>query len=280
MSYPDFLAKIAAERNSIVCFGMDPVSGKIPLKGNDTEKKIVKFYSEILSAVANKIAAVKPNYAFFAQYGFPGLKAMEQVIAAAKKKKLPVILDAKRGDIGKSSEAYSKEVFNVWKADAVTVSPYMGSDSVMPFISYCSSGKGVYVLVRTSNPGANDLQRLGTETGRKLFMETAAKVAEWHKPGVGAVVGAINTAELEKIAKFFAASGKKVPLLIPGVGSQGGSAAAVAAVLRKTYADISIHRLNSSSGISYAYEESGGKDYANAASKAVDKLNREIGKVA
>ena len=280
MSYPDFLARIAAERNSIVCFGMDPVIEKIPVKGNDTGKRIVKFYSEILSAVANKIAAVKPNYAFFAQYGIPGLKAMQEIIASARKKKLPVILDAKRGDIGKSSEAYSKEVFEVWKADAVTVNPYMGADSVMPFISHCGSGKGVYILVRTSNPGANDLQRLGTETGRKLFMETAAKVAEWHRPGVGAVVGATNPAELEKIAKFFAASGKKVPLLIPGVGSQGGSAVAVAAVLRKIYGNISIHRINSSSGISYAYEERGGKDYAGEAAKAVEKLNREIGKVA
>ncbi len=269
-----------AERNrSIVCFGMDPLIEKIPLKDKDAGKRILRFYSEILAAIAGNVAAVKPNYAFFAQYGFPGLKAMEGLIALAKRKKLPVILDAKRGDIGKSSEAYSKEVFKIWKADAVTVSPYMGSDSVMPFISYCSRGKGVYVLVRTSNPGANDLQQLGTETGRKLFMETAAKVAEWHKPGVGAVVGATNIAELEKVTKFFAASGKKIPILIPGIGAQGGSAAEVAAALRKSTSDLPIHRINSSSGISYAYERYGIIDYVAAAEKAVKELNAEIGKL-
>lgn len=275
MNFPELLEKTAEKNNSIACFGMDPIIEKIPVKGKYTGKRIVKFYTEILSAVAENIAAVKPNYAFFAQYGFPGLKAMEELIAAARKRKLPVILDAKRGDIGKSSEAYSKEVFKVWKADAVTVSPYMGSDSVAPFISWCGKGKGVYVLVRTSNPGAADLQRLRTETGRKLFMETAAKVVEWHKPGVGAVVGATNIAELEKIAIFFDAARKKVPLLIPGVGAQGGSTREVAAVLKKVYGNIGLHRINSSSGISYAYEKYGG-NYVDAAEKAVEALNREI----
>ncbi|MBI2549759.1 orotidine-5'-phosphate decarboxylase [Candidatus Woesearchaeota archaeon] len=279
MNFPELLENTASRNNSIVCFGMDPIIEKIPVKGSDIGIRIVKFYMEILTAVADGIAAVKPNYAFFAQYGFPGLKAMEAVIAAAKKKKLPVILDAKRGDIGKSSEAYSKEVFEVWRADAVTVSPYMGSDSVAPFINYCGGGKGVYVLVRTSNPGANDLQQLRTETGRKLFMETAANVIKWHKPGVGAVVGATNTAELEKIAKFFVAARKKVPMLIPGVGAQGGSAKDVAATLKKINSDIRLHRINSSSGISYAYERYGGGDYVAAAGKAVKELNAEIGKL-
>ncbi len=279
MNFLDFLKATANDTNSIVCFGIDPVVEKMPLQRRDVEKKIVKFYSEILEAVANSVAAVKPNYAFFAQYGFEGLKAMRTLIAAAKKKKLPVILDAKRGDIGKGSEAYSKEVFKVWKADAVTVSPYMGYDSVAPFINYCGSGKGTYVLVRTSNTGANDLQRLGTETGRKLFMEVAAKVTQWHREGVGAVVGATNTAELEKITKFFAAAKNKIPLLIPGVGAQGGSAREVAAVLRKNGDDIKIHRINSSSGISYAYVNDETEDYVEASVKAVKKLNVEIGNV-
>jgi orotidine-5'-phosphate decarboxylase len=133
------------------------------------------------------------------------------------------------------------------------------------------------VLVRTSNPGANDLQQLGTETGRKLFMETAAKVSQWHREGVGAVVGATNIAELEKIVKFFAATKKKIPMLIPGVGAQGGSAKEVAAVLRRNSDDIIIHRINSSSGISYAYENYGCSDYAAAAAKAVKELNSKIG---
>ncbi len=272
MNYTELLESTAEKSGSIVCFGIDPIIEKMP------GKDIARFYSEILDAVAGNIAAVKPNYAFFAQYGFSGLKALEKIISAAKKKKLPVILDAKRGDIGKSSEAYSKEVFGFWEADAVTVSPWMGSDSVLPFISQCDSGKGVYVLVRTSNPGSADLQQLQTKDGKELFMAAAAKVAEWHKPGVGAVVGATNIAELEKIAKFFAAAKKQVPLLIPGVGSQGGNASEVAAALRKVNADIRIHRINSSSGISYAYERYETKDYVAAAVKAVEELNREIGR--
>ncbi len=278
MNFLEILGETAERNNSIVCFGIDPVIEKIPLQQKDVEKKIVNFYSEILATVAENVAAVKPNYAFFAQYGFSGLRALEAIIAAAKKEKLPVILDAKRGDIGRSSEAYSKEVFEAWKADAVTVSPYMGSDSVAPFINYCGKGKGVYVLVRTSNPGANDLQQLRTETGRKLFMETAANVVKWHKPGLGAVVGATNAAELERITKFFAAAKKKIPLLIPGVGAQGGSAREVAAVLRKNGSDIRIHRINSSSGISYAYDKYGKEDYVEAAAKAVKELNAEIGR--
>lgn len=268
--YTELLEKAAENSGSIICFGIDPVIEKIP------GKNIVKFYSEILDAVSDKVSAVKPNYAYFAQYGFDGLKALETIIAAAKKNKLPVILDAKRGDIGKSSEAYSREVFGFWKADSVTISPWMGSDSVLPFISQSDLGKGVYILVRTSNPGSADLQQLQTESGREIFMEAAAKVVEWHRPGTGAVVGATNVAELEKVAKFFALSGEKIPLLIPGVGSQGGSGKDVAAALRK-FGDIRMHRINSSSGISYAYEKSGSSDYVGAAKKAVDELNKEIG---
>lgn len=278
MNFLEILEKTAARNRSIVCFGMDPVIEKIPLQREDVNKKIVKFYSEILAAVADNVAAVKPNYAFFAQYGFEGLKAMETLIAAAKKEKLPVILDAKRGDIGTSSEAYSKEVFEAWKADAVTVSPYMGSDSVAPFTQWCSKGKGVYVLVRTSNPGAADLQQLQTKNGKELFMAAAAKVAEWHRPGVGAVVGATNIFELRKILELFAGTGKKIPLLIPGVGAQGGNAADVAALLRRTTGNLRLHRINSSSGISYAYEDYGG-GYVEAAAKAVKELNSEIGRV-
>lgn len=267
MNFPELLEKTAKRNNSIVCFGIDPVIERIP------GKKIVKFYVDILEAINDKIGAVKPNYAFFGQYGWEGLKALEAVIAAARKMKLPVILDAKRGDIGKSSEAYAKEVFGFWKADAVTVSPYMGTDSILPFIT---QSKGVYLLVRTSNSGAADLQQLQLKNGREVFMETAAKALEL---GTGAVVGATNIAELERIASFIAAAKKQTPLLIPGVGTQGGSASEVAGALRRVNGQLSIHRINSSSGISYAYQKSSSGDYASAAEKAVNDLNREIGKI-
>ncbi|HIG97851.1 TPA: orotidine-5'-phosphate decarboxylase [Candidatus Woesearchaeota archaeon] len=270
MDFAEYLEKTARNNDSIVCFGIDPVIERIPLKLKGTGRRITKFYSEMLSAIADDIAAVKPNYAYFAQYGFDGLKALEKIIAVAKKEKLPVILDAKRGDIGKSSEAYSKEVFGFWKADAVTVSPYMGTDSVLPFIT---QSKGVYVLVRTSNPGSRDLQQLPMKSGKELFMETAGKVLEW---GTGAVVGATNISELGRIARFFAAANRKTPLLIPGVGSQGGNASEVAEMLKAANRSIAMHRINSSSGISYAYEKYGG-NYVAAAEKAVKELNSEIG---
>lgn len=276
MNFTTKLIKAAEERNSIACLGMDPVLEEIPVKEQSPNRKIVKFYEDIIEATAESIGAVKPNYAFFAQYGFPGLRALKKVISTCRNKKLPVILDAKRGDIGKSSEAYANEAFKFWKADAVTVSPYMGKDSVQPFIDHCSSGKGVYVLVRTSNKGAEDLQGLSSSNGKKMFMETAGKLAEWHAEGVGAVVGATNTAELKAVAEFFAASGKNIPLLIPGVGAQGGSAKEVADILRKI-GDLKMHRINSSSGISYAYKKQGTDDYVGAAEKAVKELNDEIG---
>ena len=269
MNFTDKLEKT----ESIVCMGMDPVIEKIPLGEQSPEKKIVKFYSDILNAV--KVGAVKPNYAFFAQYGFPGLRALKKVIIRSKEKKLPVILDAKRGDIGKSSDAYSNEAFGFWKADAVTVSPYMGMDSVEPFIRWCGKGKGVYVLVRTSNPGANDIQELESG-GKKIFMRTAEKVAEWHEEGVGAVAGATNPKELKEISDFFSESGKKVPLLIPGVGAQGGDAGEVVEALGK---DLRIHRINSSSGINYAYAKNNSEDYADAAAKAAEELNSRIGRL-
>ena len=273
MNFVKRLQKAAQYKGSIACLGMDPVIERIPVKTGNVCDRITKFYVDILEACA-EIGAVKPNYAFFAQYGFPGLRALKKVIAGARKKKLPVILDAKRGDVGKSSEAYAEEAFGFWKADAVTVSPYMGRDSVQPFIDFCGSGKGTYVLVRTSNPGARDFQDAET-SGKKAFMAVAEKLIEWHQPGTGAVVGATGLDELEVVAELLAP--KKIPLLIPGAGSQGGNAAEVAAVLRKNSEDLNMHRINSSSGINYAYRRYGVDDYAGAAARAVKELNKEIG---
>ena len=150
----------------------------------------------------------------------------------------------------------------------------MGRDSVQPFINYCAKGKGVYELVRTSNPGAEDFQEAETN-GRKAFMTVAEKLIEWQQRGTGAVVGATDLQELELIADFFVH--KKIPILIPGVGNQGGNAGEVAAVLRKSGGDMRIHRINSSSGINYAYKKYNIDDYAGAAAKAVKEMNDEIG---
>jgi orotidine-5'-phosphate decarboxylase len=280
MNYLERLKASALESGSIICMGMDPVIDKIPIKKAPGEA-ITRFFAEILAAIQKenvKPAIVKPNYAFYAQYGFEGLRALKDVMDIYRKAGIMVLLDYKRGDIGTTSAAYAREAFDFWGADAVTIAPYMGSDSVGPFIDWCDKGKGVYILNRTSNKGAVDLQNLESD-GEPIYMKTAQKIVDWSKPGTGAVVGATYPAELEQISAFYVQSGKDIPLLIPGVGSQGGSASDVIGALRKTGNPLWLHRINSSSGITYAYEKQGTDDYAGAAVKEIRKLSKEIGDI-
>ena len=278
MTFTDHLIKKSKETNSIVCMGLDPVLEKIPLKGT-TEQVLVKFFQDILDAATSENtlpSIVKPNIAFYEQYGFEGLRALKKIITAYQKQDIPVLLDAKRADIGKTSAAYAKNLFDFWGADAITVAPYMGTDSVSPFIEYCKKDKGVYILARTSNKGAVDIQNLMVNK-TPIYMKTAQKITEWSKDsGVGAVVGATYPKELEAISKLFVQSKKQIPLLIPGVGAQGGSAKEVVQALKNTKNNLSIHRINSSSAILYAYQKKDTTDYAGAAVKAIKQLNKEI----
>ena len=278
MSYVDDLRERSKNVKSIVCMGMDPVIEKIPIKG-DTCQVIEAFYLDILKEMDKRDsypATIKPNIAYFEQYGFDGLNALKTICSQYRSSGIPTLLDAKRGDIGKTSTAYAKSVFEFWDSDAVTIAPYMGTDSVEPFIEWCEKGKGVYILCRTSNKGAADLQDLNVD-GVPVYMKLAENIIQWHKPGVGAVVGATYLEELEEISRFFVGSKKEVPLLIPGVGSQGASAGEVVEVLKKTSNDVLIHRINSSSGINYAYMKKDTSDYATAAIDALEILNKEIG---
>lgn len=277
MNYLEKLKLKAREHDSIICMGIDPVLDKIPINGN-TEQVIVRFYTGILNILIKqntKPAIVKPNIAFFEQYGFEGLRALKELVFRYQEAGIPVILDAKRADIGKTSTAYAKAIFDFWDADAVTINPYMGFDSIEPFLRYCDKGRGVYILLRTSNKGAKDFQDLQVG-GAPLFMKVAEKVLEWYRPGIGVVVGATNIKELEKISRFFVSSGKKIPMLIPGVGTQGGSARDIANLLKKTNNPLEIHRINSSSGINYAYLRQDTDDYAGAAATAIMDLDKEI----
>ncbi|MFA4908009.1 MAG: orotidine-5'-phosphate decarboxylase [archaeon] len=282
MNYSEFLLQTAEANKSIACLGLDPVLEKIPAKGNSVEEKITNFYSEIINACVSSgvlPGACKPNYAFYAQYGWDGLRALRNVCALVKENVFPLILDAKRGDIGKTSDAYAKEVFEFWGVDAVTVAPYMGADSVLPFIKWSEKyGKGVYVLNRTSNEGAKELQNLDVK-GEPLYIVVSRKITEWGKNAsgnVGAVVGATNISELQRIHDFFSGQSFSAPYLIPGVGGQGGSAKEVFSVLSKK-GNAGIHRINSSSAINYAYEKNNDSDYAGAAVNALKELNNEIG---
>jgi len=256
-----------------VCFGLDPVLSLIPAEANSPEDKIRKFYFDILEEFLRRNiapAVVKPNSAYYECISIDAMRVLAEIIAAYRKEGMPVILDAKRGDIGKSSEAYSKAAFDIYGANAVTVNPLMGSDSVKPFLR---QENGVYVLLRTSNKGAEDFQNLE-------FVKTVAqKILEWDNGSVGAVVGATNAHELAEIANFISAQKKEIPFLIPGVsipgvpGGQGGDAREVMNALREGGFKKNIHVLNSSSGLGYAWQASGKPgNYASACADALERL--------
>ena len=280
MNYLEQLRKRAKDVGNIVCVGLDPQLDKIPVHGRSVDDTIVKFYRDILAAMrTNGVlpAAVKPNAGFYEKYGLRGLTALKTVIDDYKRAGIPVILDGKRADIADTSTAYADGWFMEWNIDAMTVPPYMGSDSVMPFITYCGEGRGVYVIVRSSNKGARDFQDLVVEGGKPVYWHVAKRLCDWYQPGLGAVVGATAPDELEELSRFFVASGKEVPFLIPGVGKQGGSAREVADILRRTGNDLALHRINASSSINYAYQDEKTTDYAGAAVRALKKLIDEIG---
>ncbi len=275
MNYIEKLIQAYDRFGSIVCMGLDPVITDIPFEG-EPGAKILKFYETILDRLVQKNifpGAVKPNYAFYAQYGLEGISSLKKICDMYREAGLPVILDVKRGDIGSTAKAYAGEAYSFFNADAVTLSPYMGYDSIRPFAENFPD-RGAYILTKTSNPSSGDMQDI-MFNGAPLFEYTAKKILDWHFEGIGSVAGATYPEQLEKIGKIFAASGRNVAMLIPGVGSQGGSLAAVMAAL-KQFPDLRIHRINSSSGINYAWKKKPGVDYADAAAEALDELNSQI----
>lgn len=276
MNYVKNLEKRAKEVKSIVCMGMDPVLDKIPING-DVRYVLEKFYLDMLREMQKQNvfpAIIKPNIAFFEQYGFEALNALKTIINQYHLSNIPVILDAKRGDIGKTSMAYAKNLFEFWNADATTIAPYMGSDSVGPFIDWGKKGKGIYILCRTSNEGSKDLQDL--KIGKTpLYMKVAEKIVDWYEVGTGAVIGATYPKELKEISDFFVKSGKVIPLLIPGVGAQGGSAKEVLKALKESGNNPLIHRINSSSAINFAFIKKDSPDFAKCAVDALKELNLE-----
>jgi len=277
MNYIEMLKESAKKYSSIVCLGLDPVIEDIPEKDGTPGERIFKFYENILNALVKKNifpGAVKPNYAFYAQYGIDGIISLEKVITIYKKAGIPVILDYKRGDIGKTAAAYAKEAFDFFKADAVTLSPYLGYDSIEPYIKGYPD-KGYYILTKTSNASSGEIQDVKTD-GKDFFIHIAEMIVKWYHPGIGSVAGATYPEQLDKINDTFIKSGKEIPFLIPGVGTQGGSISEVMAVLRKC-PDVKIHRINASSSINYAYKTYKDMKYDDAAVEALKQMNGDIG---
>ncbi|PKL39009.1 MAG: orotidine-5'-phosphate decarboxylase [Spirochaetae bacterium HGW-Spirochaetae-1] len=276
MNYTERLKEASDRFDSIVCLGLDPVVEDIPEKGEPAEC-ILRFYENILDKIVQKKVfpgSVKPNYAFYAQYGLKSIETLEKIVGLYAREGIPVILDVKRGDIGKTAQAYAREAYEYFKADAVTLSPYLGYDSIGPFVEEYPD-KGSYILTKTSNKSSGEIQDV-SYNGAPFYEYMAAMILKWHHPGMGSVVGATYPEQLDAISSIFIASGKEVPLLIPGVGTQGGSLAEVLRSLKK-FPDMRIHRINSSSAINYAYKKNPGIHYADAAVEALKQLNEEIG---
>ncbi|WP_460813062.1 orotidine-5'-phosphate decarboxylase [Luteimonas pelagia] len=257
-----------ADADTLVCVGLDPEPAKFPARFAGDPDAAFGFCRDIVDATAGFACAFKPQIAHFAALGAEDALARLIAHVHAAHPGIPVILDAKRGDIGSTAKHYAAEAFDRYAADAVTANPYLGRDSVQPFLD--RADRGVVILCRTSNPGAGDLQDLVID-GRPLYQHVARKVAgEWNGNGNCAlVVGATWPEQLREVRAIVG----DMPLLVPGVGAQGGDAGAV--VRNARTAEGTGLLVSSSRAILYA---SGGEDFADAAAAAArdlrDLLNR------
>lgn len=302
-NFADRLVEAIKAKGSAICVGLDPRLNQIPkhITGEAAEEHkdhfvaaaaaIIEFNKGIIDAVHDLVPVVKPQIAFYEVFGAPGVQAYKETVDYAQSKDLIVIADAKRNDIGSTAKAYadaflgmtdvygeSKETFD---ADALTVTPYLGYDGIKPFIENCKEfGKGIFVLVKTSNPSSGDLQDLKMEDGKSVyeimghFVESwgADEVGESGYSSVGAVVGATYPQQAEELRKIMPHS----YFLVPGYGAQGGGAADVKPCFNSDGLGAIV---NSSRGITFAYEkmdEFDEKAYDKAARKAVELMKEDL----
>jgi orotidine-5'-phosphate decarboxylase len=257
-----------------VCVGLDAEVAKIPASAQraTAEETLVAFNERIVDATADLVCAYKPNSAFYEQHGAQGWTALARTLAYIRQRapQVPIILDAKRADIGSTNRGYVESAFELLGADAITVHPYLGYEALEPF--FRRDDRGIFVLCRTSNPGSGELQAL-TVDGEPLYRVVARRVAgAWNRHGnAGLVVGATYPRELADVR----AQVGELPLLIPGLGAQGGDVAATVAAARDARGGGMI--LNSSRGILYAYEGNiPGRDFAEAARDAALELHQRV----
>ncbi len=266
MSFMSSLRAAWQAQNSLLCVGLDPDPARLPAHLQGQPDGIFQFCRDIVDATADLVCAFKPQIAYFAAARAEAqLEALVDHIHTCHPG-IPVILDAKRGDIGSTADQYAREAFERYGADAVTVNPYMGRDSVEPYLKW--SDKGVILLCRTSNAGGSDLQFLDVG-GERLFERVARLVAdEWNTTGqCGLVVGATFPAEIATVRSLVG----NMPLLVPGIGAQGGDVEATVKAGRT--ADGCGLMINSSRAILYAGQ---GEDFAHAARQAALATRDEI----
>ncbi len=256
MTFFEQLTTRSREIDSLVCVGLDPDFRKHRVED------VVAFNRAIIEATTPYAACYKPNIAFYEQFGLPGLRALEATLASIPPG-IPVIGDVKRGDIDNTAEAYARAMFEQWGFGAVTVSGYQGRDTVEPFLAY--EGRGVFVLCRTSNPGSREFQEQRLANGRMLFEEVALVASAW-SPNIGLVVGATAPQELRTVRSLV----PRTPILIPGVGTQGGKPEEVVAAAGYVPGRMVV---NASRGVMYAAE---GPGFANAAAEAARLLRDQL----
>jgi len=259
------LRTLQNEKDTAVCVGLDPDPERLPSPLRDGRlltDAVREFCATIVEATAPYAAAYKPNFAFFEALGPAGLTVLDQVTAAIPEDCL-LIADAKRGDIGNSAQFYAQSIYEHMDFDACTVSPYLGRDSIQPFLEH--EGTCTFVLARTSNDGAADLQEACTCDGTPLYRRVARQMADWSDSAdgtAGLVVGATAPEALAELRS----DAPTLPFLVPGVGAQGGDPGAV---MDAAATDEGLVLVNSSRSIIYASEEA---NYADAAAEAAQAL--------
>lgn len=269
-----FLEKLLAaerEQHSLLCVGLDPELQRLPdaLRVLPVERGIVQFCQAIIEATAPYASVFKPNLAFFEVLGPAGMVALQEVVRAIPAH-IPVIADAKRGDIGSTARNYAAALFETYGFDAATVNPYLGYDAVEPFLAYRE--RGVILLCRTSNPGARDFQDLSVQApggqSRPLYEIVASRIQDWNEAGNCAlVVGATYPHEMQAVRALC----PDLPILVPGIGAQGGDLAAIVPLA----VDVQGERAMISASRSIIYASSGA-DYARAAGEAARELRDQI----
>lgn len=272
-----FLEKLlAAERqnHSLLCVGLDPEPERLPdhLRAQPVERGIVQFCQAIIAATAPYASVFKPNLAFFEVLGPAGLVALQEVLRSIPAH-IPVIADAKRGDIGNTARNYAATLFETYAFDAVTVNPYLGYDAVAPFLAY--RDRGVILLCRTSNPSARDFQDLLVQDDegqiRPLYEVVARRVQSWNEAGNCAlVVGATYPQEMRAIRALC----PDLPILVPGIGAQGGDLEATVPLAVDAHGERAM--ISASRAILYA---GSGANYAEAAGEAARELRAQINRV-
>jgi orotidine-5'-phosphate decarboxylase len=266
MSFFDRLGERIEAVDSVVSVGLDPDLDRLPRQVRAADLPRWAFNRRIIDATHEHAACYKPNAAFYEDPD--GWRALRETVAYAHGKDVPVLLDAKRGDIGNTARQYAAVLDTV---DAVTVNPYLGGDSLQPFLR--RESKGVFVLCRTSNPGGADLQELELAGGEQMYERVASLASAWNTGGnVGLVVGATAPEELETVRERV----EELPFLVPGVGTQGGDERAA---VEYGLAD-GVGLVNSSRGIIFAGEEAATRDdtdrYFGAAGEAAKQLRRRL----